>query len=93
MDVSEIKKMLIVKMEDSRFSMEILPEEGCIVKTAGVDEEILKFTGKIRLFESQDAAVEEILADKIKEGDVVLIIYEGPKGGLECKRCCTLRHI
>ena len=41
----------------------------------------MKFTGKIRLFESQDAAVEEILADKIKEGDVVLIIYEGPKGG------------
>ena len=58
-----------------------IAEEGCIVKTAGVDEEILKFTGKIRLFESQDAAVEEILADKIKEGDVVLIIYEGPKGG------------
>jgi dihydroxy-acid dehydratase len=58
-----------------------IAEEGCIVKTAGVEEEILKFTGKIRLFESQDAAVEEILSDKIKEGDVVLIIYEGPKGG------------
>jgi dihydroxy-acid dehydratase len=58
-----------------------IAEEGCIVKTAGVDEEILKFTGKIRLFESQDAAVEEILSDKIKEGDVVLIVYEGPKGG------------
>jgi len=58
-----------------------IAEEGCIVKTAGVDEEILKFTGKVRLFESQDAAVAEILGDKIKEGDIVLIIYEGPKGG------------
>ncbi len=58
-----------------------IAEEGCIVKTAGVDEEILKFIGKVRLFESQDGAVKEILADKIKEGDIVLIIYEGPKGG------------
>ena len=55
--------------------------EGCIVKTAGVDEEILKFTGKVKMFESQDAAVEAISADKIKEGDIVLIVYEGPKGG------------
>jgi dihydroxy-acid dehydratase len=55
--------------------------EGCIVKTAGVDEEILKFTGKVKIFESQDAAVEAISADKIKEGDIVLIVYEGPKGG------------
>ena len=55
--------------------------EGCIVKTAGVDEEILKFTGKVKMFELQDAAVEAISADKIKEGDIVLIVYEGPKGG------------
>ena len=55
--------------------------EGSIVKTAGVDEEILKFTGKVKMFESQDAAVEAISADKIKEGDIVLIVYEGPKGG------------
>jgi dihydroxy-acid dehydratase len=55
--------------------------EGCIVKTAGVDEEILKFTGKVKMFESQDAAVEAISEDKIKEGDIVLIVYEGPKGG------------
>ena len=46
-----------------------------------VDEEILKFTGKVKIFESQDAAVEAISADKIKEGDIVLIVYEGPKGG------------
>ena len=58
-----------------------IAQEGCIVKTAGVDEEILKFTGKVKMFESQDAAVEAISADKIKEGDIVLIVYEGPKGG------------
>ena len=55
--------------------------EGCIVKTAGVDEEILKFTGKVRLFESQEASIKAILDDQIKPGDIVLIIYEGPKGG------------
>jgi len=55
--------------------------DGCIVKTAGVDEEILKFLGKVRLFESQDSACEAILKDKIVAGDIVVIIYEGPKGG------------
>ena len=55
--------------------------DGCIVKTAGVDDSILKFTGRARIFESQDAAVEGILADQIVAGDVVLIRYEGPKGG------------
>jgi dihydroxy-acid dehydratase len=55
--------------------------DGCIVKTAGVDESILKFAGPARIFESQDDAVEAILADSIKPGDVVLIRYEGPKGG------------
>lgn len=55
--------------------------EGCVVKTAGVDESILKFNGKARIFESQDDAVEAILADQIQAGDVVLIRYEGPKGG------------
>jgi dihydroxy-acid dehydratase len=58
-----------------------LAEQGCIVKTAGVDESILKFSGPARIYESQDAAVEAILADQINEGDVVLIRYEGPKGG------------
>ncbi|GAB5507156.1 MAG: dihydroxy-acid dehydratase [Rhizobiaceae bacterium] len=55
--------------------------EGCIVKTAGVDESILKFSGPARVFESQDAAVQGILGNKINAGDVVVIRYEGPKGG------------
>lgn len=55
--------------------------DGCIVKTAGVDESILKFTGKAVVFESQDAAVYGILNGKVVAGDVVVIRYEGPKGG------------
>ena len=55
--------------------------DGCIVKTAGVDDSILKFTGRARIFESQDTAVEGILADNVVAGDVVVIRYEGPKGG------------
>ncbi len=55
--------------------------DGCIVKTAGVDDSILKFTGRARIFESQDDAVAGILADQIVAGDVVVIRYEGPKGG------------
>ncbi|MCU6432744.1 dihydroxy-acid dehydratase [Undibacterium sp. Jales W-56] len=58
-----------------------LAEKGCIVKTAGVDESILKFSGKARVFESQDAAVDAIMGDTVHEGDVVIIRYEGPKGG------------
>ncbi|MDG6778469.1 dihydroxy-acid dehydratase [Thiomicrorhabdus sp. zzn3] len=55
--------------------------DGCVVKTAGVDEEIFKFTGKARIYESQDAAVAGILGDEVKAGEVVIIRYEGPKGG------------
>ena len=55
--------------------------DGCIVKTAGVDESVLKFTGRARIFESQDVAVESIMADQIVAGDVVVIRYEGPRGG------------
>ena len=58
-----------------------IAEKGCIVKTAGVDDSILKFSGKARVFESQDAAVEAILGDQVAAGDVVIIRYEGPKGG------------
>jgi dihydroxy-acid dehydratase len=58
-----------------------LAADGCIVKTAGVDEHILKFSGPARVFESQDAAVEAILGDRIVAGDVVVIRYEGPRGG------------
>ncbi len=55
--------------------------DGCIVKTAGVDDSILKFSGRARIFESQDDAVAGILADQIVAGDVVVIRYEGPRGG------------
>jgi dihydroxy-acid dehydratase len=58
-----------------------LAEEGCIVKTAGVDESNLTFSGPARVFESQDAAVDAILGNRIEAGDVVIIRYEGPKGG------------
>ena len=58
-----------------------IAEDGCIVKTAGVEEEIWKFSGPAKIFESQDSAVAAILADKITEGDVIVIRYEGPKGG------------
>ncbi|MGR3437972.1 dihydroxy-acid dehydratase [Salipiger abyssi] len=58
-----------------------IAEDGCIVKTAGVDESILVFSGPARIFESQDSAVSAILTGKIHPGDVVLIRYEGPRGG------------
>jgi dihydroxy-acid dehydratase len=58
-----------------------IAEHGCIVKTAGVDASILRFEGPARVFHSQDAACDAILADSIAPGDVVLITYEGPKGG------------
>lgn len=58
-----------------------LAADGCVVKTAGVDESILTFSGPARIFESQEAAVEGILNDRVKAGDVVIIRYEGPKGG------------
>ena len=58
-----------------------IAEKGCIVKTAGVDESIWTFTGRARVFESQEDAVEGILNDQIVAGDVVVIRYEGPKGG------------
>jgi dihydroxy-acid dehydratase len=58
-----------------------LAEEGCIVKTAGVDPSILVFSGPARVFESQEEVVEAILSDKIQPGEIILIRYEGPKGG------------
>ena len=54
---------------------------GCVVKTAGVDESIWKFTGKAKVFDSQEAAVEGILGGAVQAGDIVVIVYEGPKGG------------
>ena len=58
-----------------------IAEGGCVVKTAGVDDSILVFEGKAKIFESQEGAVAGILADEVKAGDVVIIRYEGPKGG------------
>jgi dihydroxy-acid dehydratase len=58
-----------------------LAEDGCIVKTAGVDASILKFEGPVKIYESQDDAVTGILTGKVEAGDVVVIRYEGPRGG------------
>jgi dihydroxy-acid dehydratase len=58
-----------------------IAKNGCIVKTAGVDDSILKFSGRARVYESQDDAVEGILAGVVVAGDVVVVRYEGPKGG------------
>ncbi|RME88427.1 MAG: dihydroxy-acid dehydratase, partial [Candidatus Hydrogenedentota bacterium] len=58
-----------------------IAKDGCIVKTAGVDESIWKFSGKARVYHSQDSAVKAILSNEIHPGDVVVIRYEGPKGG------------
>ena len=58
-----------------------IAQEGCVVKTAGVDPSILRFSGPARVFTSQDAAVEAILHNRVQAGDVVVITHEGPKGG------------
>jgi dihydroxy-acid dehydratase len=58
-----------------------IAREGCVVKTAGVHETLLTFSGTARVYESQDEAVEGILGDEVRPGDVVIIRYEGPKGG------------
>ncbi len=58
-----------------------IAQDGCVVKTAGVDEKILLFKGTAKVYESQDAACEGILKGEVESGDVVVILYEGPKGG------------
>ena len=58
-----------------------IAQDGCIVKTSGVDENIFRFKGRAKVFESQEEACEGILGGKVESGDVVVIIYEGPKGG------------
>jgi dihydroxy-acid dehydratase len=58
-----------------------IAQDGCVVKTAGVDESIWKFTGPAKVFDSQEAACEGILGGKVQSGDVVVITHEGPKGG------------
>lgn len=58
-----------------------IAEDGCVVKTAGVDDSVLCFSGPAHICESQDAAVADILEDRVKAGDVVIVRYEGPRGG------------
>jgi len=58
-----------------------IAEKGCVVKTSGVDESIWVFEGPAHICESQEAAVEDILNDRVKPGDVVIVRYEGPRGG------------
>ena len=58
-----------------------IARNGCIVKTAGVDESLHVFRGRARVYESQEQAIEGILGDEVQAGDVVVIRYEGPKGG------------
>lgn len=57
-----------------------IAQDGCVVKTAGVDDSILVFEGPDHVVESQHQAVADVLADKVKAGDVVVIRYESPKG-------------
>ena len=79
----------VIRRKDKAFSQDgglavlfgNLALEGCIVKTAGVDESILKFSGPARVFESQDSSVAAILGKKIVAGDIVVVRYEGPSGG------------
>ncbi|WP_425100117.1 dihydroxy-acid dehydratase [Tropicibacter sp. S64] len=79
----------VIRSKDHAFSQDgglavlfgNLAEQGCIVKTAGVDDSILKFSGPAYVVESQDDAVNDILTGKVKAGDVVIIRYEGPRGG------------
>ncbi len=66
-----------------------LAEDGCIVKTAGVDASILEFAGPAGSSRARTRRSEGILGGRVAAGDVVLIRYEGPKGGPACRRCCT----
>ena len=79
----------VIRNQDNAFSKDgglavlfgNIAQEGCVVKTAGVDDSILKFSGKAVVCESQDTAVNRILNKEVVAGDVVVIRYEGPKGG------------
>jgi dihydroxy-acid dehydratase len=78
-----------IRSIDNAFSLEgglavlfgNIAEDGCVVKTSGVDESILTFAGPAHICESQEAAVDDILGDRVKAGDVVIVRYEGPRGG------------
>ena len=83
------RKAGVIRSKENAFSQDgglavlygNIAEDGCVVKTAGVDESILVFSGPAYVVESQDDAVSAILTGKVKEGDVVVIRYEGPRGG------------
>jgi len=83
------REMGVIRSKEHAFSQDgglavlfgNIARDGCIVKTAGVDDSILKFSGPAKVFESQDAAVTGILTGQVAAGDVVVIRYEGPKGG------------
>ena len=79
--VSAMWPIVTARMAGWPSSMATLPTKGCIVKTAGVDPSIFHFTGTARVFSSQETACDAILDGVIKAGDVVIIRYEGPKGG------------
>ena len=70
-----------------------IAQDGCVVKTAGVDESIWKFTGPAKVFDSQEAACDGILGGKVVSGDVVVITHEARKVGRACRRCCILLPI
>ena len=74
-------KFSTVMGSQETYSFGNIAKDGCVVKTAGVDESIWKFTGRAKVFDSQEAACDGILGGKIQAGDVVAITYEGPKGG------------
>ena len=66
-----------------------IAEQGCVVKTAGVDEESLRFTGPAHICESQEAAVADILEDRVKAGDVVVVRYEGRAADRACRNAIS----
>ncbi len=68
-----------------------LAEDGCVIKTAGISEDLFHFIGRAVVCESQEEAVQKILDKTVRDGDVVVIRFEGPKGGRECRRCCIRR--
>lgn len=68
-----------------------LADDGCVIKSAGIDESLFSFSGPARVVESQDDAVKTILEGVIQPGDVLVVRYEGPPVGRVCKRCCIPR--
>ena len=70
-----------------------IAQDGCVVKTAGVDESIFRFSGPAKVYRSQDEAVDAILRDKVEAGDVVSLLMKDRKEARACRKCFTLRAI